>query len=69
MSEKVKKIRVSVTLTTPYVEALDRLVEKGVYLGRGEIILEALRNLLRKHGVEPFCLESAEEPVKPGSKD
>ena len=63
MSEKVEKIRVSVTMTRPYVEVLDRLVEEGVYLGRGEAILEGLRLLFRQRGIEPFCLE-AEEPVK-----
>jgi hypothetical protein len=30
----MEKARVSVTLTRPYVEALDRLVEEGVYLSR-----------------------------------
>jgi Arc/MetJ-type ribon-helix-helix transcriptional regulator len=48
------KTRVSVTLTKPYLDALDRLVEEGIYLGRGEIILEALRKLLRQQGIEPF---------------
>jgi len=47
-------------MTEPYLEALDLLVERGVYLGRGEIILEALRNLLRQHGVEPFAEKGAE---------
>jgi Arc/MetJ-type ribon-helix-helix transcriptional regulator len=44
-----------VTLTKPYLEALDRLVEEGIYLSKGEIILEALRSLLRQQGVEPFA--------------
>ena len=35
----------------------------------GAFILEAIRNLLRKHGVEPFYLELPEEPVKPVSKE
>lgn len=60
MSEKVKKIRVSVTMTMPYVEALDRLVEDGIYLGRGEAILEALRGLFRGYGIEPFATKVAE---------
>jgi len=63
MSEKAEKIRVSVTMTKPYLDALDSLVEKGIYLGRGEAILEALRTLFKDYGVEPFCIE-AEEPVK-----
>ena len=68
MSDKAKT-RISVTVTKLYLDSLDCLVEKGVYLGRGEIILEALRNLLRQHGVEPFYLEPAEEPVKPAAKE
>jgi len=39
----MKKTRVSVTMTKPYIEFLDRLVAQGLYLTRGEIILEALR--------------------------
>jgi len=46
------KTRVSVTLTKPYLEA--HLVEE-IYLTKGEIILEALRSLLRQQGVEPFA--------------
>ena len=60
MSEKVEKIRVSVTMTRSYVEALDSLVEEGIYLGRGEAILEAVRGLLRGYGVEPFTKKVAE---------
>ena len=54
MSEKVEKIRVSVTMTKTYLDALDSLVEKGIYLGRGDAILEAVRNLLKGYGVKPF---------------
>jgi Arc/MetJ-type ribon-helix-helix transcriptional regulator len=49
---KVKKIRVSVTMTRPYLDALDSLVKGGAYLSKGEIILEALRLFLRDHGIE-----------------
>jgi len=51
---KKSKIRVSVTMTKPYVDALDGLVEQGMYLGRGEAILEAIRIFLRDRGIEPF---------------
>ena len=53
-SGEVEKTRVSVTLTRPYLDALDRLVEEGIYLSKGEIILEALRRLLRSYGLDPF---------------
>jgi len=59
MSEKVVKIRVSVTLTKPYLDALDRLVKEGIYLSQGEIILESLRRLLRSYGIEPFSTSGA----------
>jgi len=48
------KIRVSVTMTKPYVEVLDRLVEEGLYFTRGAIVLEALRVFFRERGIEPF---------------
>ena len=51
---EMEKTRVSVTLTRPYVDALDRLVEEGLNLSKGEIILEALRRLLRGYGMGPF---------------
>jgi len=54
LQDRADKIRVSVTMTKTYVEALDHLVEKGLYLGRGDIVLEALRLLFRRHGLEPF---------------
>jgi len=61
MSEKSVKKRISVTLTNVYIDGLNYLVKEGLYLNRGEIILEALRDLMRRHGVEPFSLEGKEE--------
>lgn len=55
------KKRISVTLTNIYIDGLNYLVGEGLYLNRGEIILEALRSLLRRHNVEPFSLEREEE--------
>ena len=52
--------RISVTVTKLYLDSLDSLVEKGVYLGRGEAILEALRILFRQRGIEPFAEKGAE---------
>jgi metal-responsive CopG/Arc/MetJ family transcriptional regulator len=45
-SGEVEKTRVSVTLTRPYVDALDRLVAEGVYLSRGEAVLEGAQDHL-----------------------
>jgi pimeloyl-ACP methyl ester carboxylesterase len=35
ISTTAEKVRVSVTLTRPYLDALDSLVERGIYLSRG----------------------------------
>ncbi len=55
------KTRVSVTMTPPYIAALDTLVETGLYLNRGEAILEALRIFLRNEKIEPFY--TGDEPA------
>jgi Arc/MetJ-type ribon-helix-helix transcriptional regulator len=59
------KIRVSVTMTRPYLHALNRLVKEGVYLSKGEIILEALRLHLRRLKIEPFFSAPTEEAEEP----
>jgi len=50
-----------VTLTTAYVDALDRLKEEGVYLDHQDGIRDALRRLFRFHRIEPFYPELVEE--------
>ncbi len=50
--DKKPTTRVSITLTDTYIEALNDLVERGIYLSRGEIVLEALRNFFKEHGVK-----------------
>jgi len=67
VSDKVEKTRISVTMTKAYVDALDHLVEEGLYLNRGEIVLEALRHLFRSHGIEPFPYKEAEPKKDPPS--
>ncbi len=69
MSERVKKTektRLSLTLTEPYIDGLDLLVEKGIYLEHQVAIRAALRLLFRRHGLDPFWVpegppEKAEE--------
>jgi len=55
------KRRISVTLTEPYLDALSLLIEEGLYLGKGEIIMEALRTHFREKGIPPFT-KRLEEP-------
>lgn len=42
------------TLTTPYIEALDSLVEEGLYMDHQDVIRHALRRLFQYHGIESF---------------
>ncbi len=54
-----KRTRVSVTMTQPYVDALDKLVAQGLYLNRGEIVLDALRQYFRTRRIElPYQTET-----------
>ncbi len=60
VSKNVKR-RLSLTLTKVYVEALDRLVDEGLYLEHQVAIREALRLLFRHHKIEPFYSTLAEK--------
>ena len=53
-----ERTRVSVTMTQAYVDALDHLVEEGIYLTKGEFILESVRNNLKIYGIKPFAKET-----------
>ena len=58
------KKRISVTLTEPYLDDLDQLVEEGIYMDHQAVIREALRLLFRHHKIEPFYSELVEEAEK-----
>ena len=55
------KKRFSVTLTGPYIEALDSLVKEGLYMDHQSGIRHALRRLFQYHGIEPLYKELIEE--------
>ena len=57
-----EKKRFSVTLTNAYVNALDQMVEEGIYLDHQAAIRDALRRLFQYHGIGPF---SEKEPAAP----
>ena len=63
MTKKVKR-RLSLTLTRRYVEALDQLVEEGIYLEHQVAIRDALRLLFRVHRIEPFYSDLVEKVEK-----
>lgn len=68
MSEKAARTRVSLTLTKVYVDALDQLVDVGIYMEHQAAIRDALRRLFRHHGIEPFTDKEAElepEDIEP----
>ena len=56
-----EKRRFSVTLTEPYIAALNRLVEEGLYMDHQGGIRHALRRLFRFHGIEPLYNELVKE--------
>jgi len=58
------KKRYSVTLTEPYLTALDALVERGLYPSGQSVVRAALRELFERHGIEPFRAQSLAEPRK-----
>ncbi len=58
--DKVPKRRYSVMLTKPFEEALDNLVERGLYLEPQVAIRGALRRLFRYHKIEPFYSDFVE---------
>lgn len=59
----MERTKLDVTMPQDFIDVLDRLVEEGLYLNRGEIIREALRDHFRKNGIEPFCDEGAEKKL------
>lgn len=61
MSDKVVKKQITVTLIKLYVDALDQLVEAGVYASRREVIQDALRTLFRRFEMPPFAAKEPEE--------
>ena len=55
------KKRFSVTLTGPYIDALDSLVKNGLYIDHQATIRDALRRLFQHHGIEPLYNELVKE--------
>ena len=64
LSDKPVKRRYSLTLTEPFITALDTLVEIGLYLDQQVAIRSALRRLFRYHRIEPFYSDFFEEVEK-----
>ena len=54
----MEKERVSLTLTKPYIDGLNRLVYEGLFMERQEAIRAALRLFLGIQGIPPFYPEA-----------
>lgn len=50
--------RIYLTLTRPYMDALNHLVNEGIYMERQTVLREALRRLFRSYGIHPFYPEA-----------
>ena len=48
----MKKLRLSVTMSDQYVKILEDLVERGLYLNRGEAIRAGISLLFKSHNLE-----------------
>jgi len=59
--DNTARTRIGLTLTRIYVDALDRLVNEGIYMEHQVAIRDALRLLFRHHGLEPFRSQLFEE--------
>jgi len=59
--DKAAKKRLGLTLTQVYVDALDQLVDEGIYMEYQVVIREALRFFFRHLRIEPFYSELVEE--------
>jgi len=58
LSDKADKRRINLTLTKFQAEFLDRLVDVGLYMDQTSAIRDALRLLIKEHGISPFYLEA-----------
>ena len=56
----VYKERVDTTFTKPYLDFIDRLVQRGIYLSRGAAIRAAVRILAERSGLPLPIVEEAE---------
>ena len=59
LSDEVFKKRIGLLLTKVYVDALEELVERGIYLENQVAIRSALRRLFQFHGIEAFTDKGA----------
>jgi len=64
VSDKAARVRFTMTLTRKYVEALDQLVDEGIYMEHQVAFRDALRRLFRYHKIEPFYSDFVEEVKK-----
>ena len=54
----MKKKRLSVTLSKPYIDFISNMIRTGLYFNNGAVMMEALRLLSKETGV-PILNEEA----------
>lgn len=54
MSKRIRKDRISITLTTPYLDGIEKLLKTGIYQTRADVIKDALKILFEKRKIKPF---------------
>lgn len=54
----VKKKRIYVALSKDYLDGIDHLKRKGVYLRRSSAIRAGLRLLFKAHGISHYLMEA-----------
>ncbi len=65
LSDKAARTRIGLTLTKVYLDALDQLVDEGVYMEHQTVIRDAMRRLFQFHGIEPFSKKPEAVPSEP----
>ena len=60
MVESTDRTRIGLTLTRVYLEALDHLVDEGIYMEHQDAIRDSLRKTFRAYGLETFTDKETE---------
>ena len=61
LNKGTDKKTIRITLTKPYLETIDKLIEKDIYSRRSEIIKEALRRFFAYHGLDLYGKPATKE--------
>lgn len=54
MSKRIKKDRISITLSGTYLKGIEESMKTGIYATRGDVIRDGLKLLFEKRKIKPF---------------